>query len=75
MEEVVLKYELGEAVRAGDVEGAIRALHGLADAITSIGRWEHMQEYARSQSQGELRKAILMLVERSMPEVSLKQEV
>ena len=75
MEEVVRKYGLGEAVQAGDVEAAVRALQGFAGPRRIIGESARMQEYAQSQSQAELKKALLALVEISMPNVFLKQEI
>lgn len=66
MEEVVRNYELGESVRAGDVQAALGALRRLTDSDTSIKRVARARQYADEQSQEKLQSAFIKLVEGSM---------
>lgn len=64
MEEVVTRYGLGEAVPAGSVQEALKALHRLTNGDPHENL-AGMAEYARKQSQEKLRQSFLDLVESS----------
>lgn len=66
MEEVVSQYKLGEAVPAGNVHSALKALHTLTDGDHTNERLSGMKEYAMRQSQENLRSVLLGLVENSI---------
>lgn len=63
MEEVVRKYELGEAVPAGDIQAALAFLGRINEAGVVLLHSAGMRAYSLEQSQDKLRKALLGLVE------------
>jgi len=65
MEEVVTRYRLGEAVPAGSVQEAWKALYRLTSGDHMPENLAGMNEYARKQSQEKLRQIFLDLIESS----------
>ena len=66
MEEVVRQYKLGEAVPAGDVRGAISALHLLTTHDHSVENLAGMKKFAGMQTQENLKRIFLGLTENSI---------
>lgn len=75
MEEVVRQYKLGEAVPAGDVQAALSALHQLTSDDHSDESVTGMKKFAGMQTQENLKRIFLDLIENSMSCPAVKNNI